>query len=66
MNRIARGPQLDFAPVEREVLARDRELDNAFSKDLQLMAIRNARRSAATGSRGSPSRTGCSTRRPAR
>lgn len=44
MNRIARGPKLDFATVEREVLARDRELDNAFSKDLQLMAIRNARR----------------------
>ncbi len=44
MNRIARGPRLDFARVEQEVLARDRELDNTFSKDLQLMAIRNARR----------------------
>ncbi|MGV1009084.1 MAG: FAD-binding dehydrogenase [Dermatophilaceae bacterium] len=44
MNRIARGPQLDYATVEAQVRARDRELDNPFSKDLQLMAIRNARR----------------------
>jgi predicted oxidoreductase len=44
MNAIARGPQLDPAEVEREVVARDRELDNRFSKDLQLMAMTNARR----------------------
>jgi uncharacterized protein len=43
MNRIARGPQLDFETIEREVVARDREVDNSFSKDLQLMAIKNAR-----------------------
>jgi hypothetical protein len=43
MNAIARGPALDFVTVEREVVARDRELDNRFSKDLQLMAIKNAR-----------------------
>jgi uncharacterized protein len=43
MNAIGRGPELDFETVEREVVARDRELDNRFSKDLQLMAIKNAR-----------------------
>jgi predicted oxidoreductase len=43
MNAIARGPQLEYETVEREVVARDRELDNRFSKDLQLMAIKNAR-----------------------
>jgi len=45
MNKIARGPQLDPAEIERQIVARDRELDNAFSKDVQLMAIANARRS---------------------
>ncbi|GAA3811889.1 FAD-binding dehydrogenase [Nocardioides panacisoli] len=45
MNKIARGPQLDPADIERQVLARDRELANAFSKDVQLMTIANARRS---------------------
>ncbi len=43
MNAIAPGPKLDYAQVEREVAARDREVANGFSKDLQLMAIRNAR-----------------------
>ncbi|HEY3015727.1 MAG TPA: FAD-binding dehydrogenase [Nocardioides sp.] len=45
MNKIARGPQLDPADIERQIVARDRELDNAFSKDAQLMAVANARRS---------------------
>lgn len=45
MNKIARGPQLDMAEIERQIVARDRELDNPFSKDVQLMAIENARRS---------------------
>jgi len=45
MNRIARGPKLDLADIERQIVARDRETDNAFSKDAQLMAIANARRS---------------------
>jgi predicted oxidoreductase len=43
MNAISPGPQLDFAQVEREVAARDRAVANAFGKDMQLMAIRNAR-----------------------
>lgn len=45
MNAIARGPALDAADIERQVVARDREVGNPFSKDLQLMAIANARRS---------------------
>ena len=45
MNAIARGPQLDAAKVRSLVEARDRELGNEFSKDLQLMAVANARRS---------------------
>jgi predicted oxidoreductase len=44
MNAIARGPKLDHDQVEREILARDRELANKYSKDAQLMAIANARR----------------------
>ncbi|TQF66438.1 FAD-binding dehydrogenase [Rhodococcus spelaei] len=43
MNAINPGPPLDFEQVEREVVARDREVDNAYSKDMQLMAIKNAR-----------------------
>ncbi|HJR88989.1 MAG TPA: FAD-binding dehydrogenase, partial [Aeromicrobium sp.] len=45
MNRIARGPSLDPADLERQIVARDRELDNPFSKDVQLMVIHNARKS---------------------
>ncbi len=44
MNRLTERPLLDFARVEREVRARDRELANPFAKDLQLAAIREARR----------------------
>ncbi|MGY1671813.1 FAD-binding dehydrogenase [Geodermatophilus sp. SYSU D00710] len=44
MNRITGGtPELDLTTVEREVLARDRAVANAFTKDLQLTAIRGAR-----------------------
>ncbi|MFF4815735.1 FAD-binding dehydrogenase [Kitasatospora sp. NPDC001309] len=45
MNGIARGPKLDAAMIERQIVARDRELGNDFSKDVQVMAIHNARRS---------------------
>jgi predicted oxidoreductase len=45
MNGIARGPQLDHAEIERQIVARDRELDNPFNKDVQLMVIENSRRS---------------------
>jgi hypothetical protein len=44
MNALTDEPLLDFAQVEREILARDRELDNQYTKDLQVAAIREARR----------------------
>ena len=44
MNALTDEPLLDFEQVEREVVARDRELDNPFSKDSQVTAIRAARR----------------------
>jgi predicted oxidoreductase len=44
MNKIARGPKLDAAEIERQIVARDREMDNSFTKDAQVMAIHNARR----------------------
>src|ERR1700712_3072677 len=44
MRRIEPETELTFAQVEREVLARDRELENKYTKDLQVMAIREARR----------------------
>ena len=44
MNRITGGrPGLDFAQVEREIVARDREIENKYTKDLQVAAIRGAR-----------------------
>jgi predicted oxidoreductase len=44
MNALVGGqPLLDFAEVEREVRARDAQLDNAFCKDMQINAIRAAR-----------------------
>ena len=45
MNALSRGPVIDADDLERQVVERDRELDNPFGKDLQLMAIANARRS---------------------
>ncbi|MGY1809175.1 FAD-binding dehydrogenase [Blastococcus sp. SYSU D00669] len=44
MNRVTGGePALDVATVEAEIVCRDREIANPFSKDLQVMAIRSAR-----------------------
>ncbi|RKH35935.1 FAD-binding dehydrogenase [Corallococcus praedator] len=43
MNAKTETPLLDFATVEREVRARDGQLDNPFGKDLQIAAIRQAR-----------------------
>ncbi|MDF8263660.1 FAD-binding dehydrogenase [Luteipulveratus flavus] len=45
MNNLSRGPVIDPADLRRTITARDREIDNSFSKDLQLMAINNARQS---------------------
>ncbi len=44
MNALAGEPLLDLKDVEREIAARDRQLDNAFGKDMQIAAIRAARR----------------------
>ncbi|MDN5892503.1 MAG: FAD-binding dehydrogenase [Nocardioides sp.] len=46
MNELGRdGAAVDPVALERMLVARDREIDNTFSKDLQLMAVNNARRS---------------------
>ena len=42
MNQIG-GNLIDAAELEREIVARDREIDNKFGKDAQVMAIRAAR-----------------------
>jgi predicted oxidoreductase len=44
MNALAGAPLLDLKGVEREIAARDRQLDNPFGKDMQITAIRAARR----------------------
>ena len=43
MNELTGQQLLDPAAIEREVCARDREIDNAFTKDAQVTAIRGAR-----------------------
>jgi len=42
MNQLG-GNLIDAAELEREIVARDREIDNKFGKDAQVMAIRAAR-----------------------
>ena len=44
MNGITDSPLLDFSTVEAEVVARDREVVNAYTKDLQIAATSAARR----------------------
>lgn len=44
MNALTGTPLLDVDAIRREVVARDREMDNAFTKDGQVSAIHNARR----------------------
>jgi uncharacterized protein len=43
MNAVTDKPLLDADTVTREVLGRDREMDNTYTKDLQVMALRQAR-----------------------
>jgi channel protein (hemolysin III family) len=43
MNAITDEPRIDDAALEREIVARDSQLDNSFGKDAQLIAIRGAR-----------------------
>jgi len=43
MNALAPDVPLSYPDVEREVAAHDREVGNGYSKDLQLMSVKNAR-----------------------
>nr|MCW2728096.1 FAD-binding dehydrogenase [Aeromicrobium sp.] len=43
MNRLTPDAPVDVAHVRRQVEERDRELDNDFTKDLQVVAMRQAR-----------------------
>ncbi|SMQ75666.1 hypothetical protein SAMN05444673_2481 [Bacillus sp. OV166] len=43
MNKLTGDNLLNFAEIERQVLARDREIENKFTKDLQITALRGAR-----------------------
>jgi uncharacterized protein len=44
MNALTGDNLLTVAGVEREIRARDRQIDNPFSKDMQVTALRGARR----------------------
>ncbi|MCW2957327.1 MAG: FAD-binding dehydrogenase [Solirubrobacterales bacterium] len=45
MNAVVGGePLIDHAALREEIVARDRELDNPYAKDLQIVAIHGARR----------------------
>ncbi|MFD5620081.1 FAD-binding dehydrogenase [Streptomyces yangpuensis] len=44
MNAVTKEDLLDEAAVRREIVARDREIANPFTKDLQVTAIHGARR----------------------
>ncbi|MFJ8696566.1 FAD-binding dehydrogenase [Streptomyces roseolilacinus] len=44
MNALTGEPLVDEAALRREIVARDREMANPFTKDLQVTAIRGARR----------------------
>ena len=44
MNALTDEPLLSYDEVERTVVARDREMANGFTKDLQVTAMRGARR----------------------
>ena len=44
MNKLTGEALIDAGELERQIVARDREIDNPYTKDLQVMAIRNARR----------------------
>ncbi|MFN4271645.1 MAG: FAD-binding dehydrogenase [Aliihoeflea sp.] len=43
MNELTEPPLLDPARIEAQIVARDREIENPFSKDAQVTAIRGAR-----------------------
>ncbi|GKW46058.1 FAD-binding dehydrogenase [Planococcus sp. NCCP-2050] len=43
MNRLTGENLVDVKEIERQIMARDRQMDNAFTKDLQITALRGAR-----------------------
>ena len=43
MNALTGDDLIDLASLQHQVQARDREMDNAFTKDLQIAALRSAR-----------------------
>jgi uncharacterized protein len=43
MNKLTGDNLLNLSDMERQIAARDREMDNKFTKDLQITAIRGAR-----------------------
>ncbi|MGI8460386.1 MAG: FAD-binding dehydrogenase [Solirubrobacterales bacterium] len=43
MNEIGRGPELDHDTVKKEITALDAQMENKYSKDFQVMAVKNAR-----------------------
>ena len=43
MNQLVGNDLLDFLHVKEQILARDREIENTFSKDAQVTALRGAR-----------------------
>ncbi|QYN35158.1 FAD-binding dehydrogenase [Pseudonocardia sp. DSM 110487] len=44
MNKLTDEPLIDLAELEGQILARDREIENPFTKDLQVTAVHGARR----------------------
>ncbi len=44
MNKLTDSPLIELPDLERQIVARDREIDNPFTKDLQITALRGARR----------------------
>jgi len=44
MNKLGGGNLLDYESIKQQIEARDREIDNPFVKDTQVMGIHNARR----------------------
>jgi predicted oxidoreductase len=44
MNKLTGENLLNLAVIERQIQARDREMDNSFTKDLQITALRGARK----------------------
>jgi predicted oxidoreductase len=43
MNKLTGDDLIDFVDLERQIVARDREMNHTFTKDLQITALRGAR-----------------------